>query len=133
MRLVPRAIEDFPSVVVTGPRPSGKTRLLRRLFPGARYVLLEDPDMQVRARSDPRGLLEEMRPPVLFDEIQNAPELLGYVRTRIDRGPRRMGQWLFAGSQETPFMQGGASQWRGAPLSCSCGRSAWRKQILRTF
>lgn len=62
--------------------------------------------MQARARADPRALREELRPPVLFDEIQNAPELLAYVRTRIDQNPRRRSQWLFAGSQEAPLMQG---------------------------
>jgi len=92
--------------VVTGPRRSGKTTLLRQLFPKAQYVLLEDPDIQGRIRNDPRTFLEELRPPVLFDEIQNAPELLSYVRTLIDAAPRRMGRWLFTGSQEAPLMQG---------------------------
>jgi predicted AAA+ superfamily ATPase len=69
-------------------------------------VLLEDPDIQGQIRSDPRTFLEDLRPPVLFDEIQNAPELLNYVRTLIDAAPRRMGQWLFTGSQEAPLMQG---------------------------
>lgn len=121
MRYVPRAIEravreaarGFPAVVVTGPRRAGKTTLLRRLFPRAGYVLLEDPDVQSRARADPRALIEELRPPVLFDEIQNVPELLAYVRTRIDRNPRRMGQWLFTGSQEAPLMRGAAESMAG--------------------
>jgi predicted AAA+ superfamily ATPase len=76
------------------------------LFPKAQYVLLEDPDIQGRIRNDPRTFLEDLRPPVLFDEIQNAPELLSYVRTLIDAVPRRMGRWLFTGSQEAPLMQG---------------------------
>jgi predicted AAA+ superfamily ATPase len=76
------------------------------MFPQARHVLLEDPDILARVRSDPRTFLEELRPPVVFDEIQHAPELFGYIRTVIDRGPSRMGQWLFTGSQEAPLMQG---------------------------
>ena len=100
------AARHFPAVVVAGPRRAGKTTLLRKLFPKARYILLEDPDVQARVRSDPRAFLEELRPPVVFDEIQNTPELLDYVRTVIDVGPRRMGQWLFTGSQEAPLMRG---------------------------
>jgi predicted AAA+ superfamily ATPase len=100
------AARHFPALVVTGPRRAGKTTLCRRSFPQAKYILLEDPDIQARVRSDPRAFLEELRPPVIFDEIQNVPELLDYVRTLIDGKPRRMGQWLFTGSQEAPLMQG---------------------------
>jgi predicted AAA+ superfamily ATPase len=114
MRFIHRAIQSFaleaassfPAVVLTGPRRAGKATFLRRLFPDAAYVLLEDPDVQARARTDPRTLVEELHPPAVFDEIQNVPELFGYIRTQIDRSPRRMGQWLFTGSQEAPLMQG---------------------------
>ena len=62
--------------MVTGPRRAGKTTALRQAFPRAHYVLLEDPDVKERAGSDPRGLLDELRPPVLFAEIQNVPEFV---------------------------------------------------------
>jgi uncharacterized protein len=114
MRYIPRKLEDvllaarrhFPAVVVSGPRRAGKTTLLRELFPRAQYVLLEDPDIQGRVRSDARAFLERLHPPTIFDEIQNAPELLNYIRTLIDERPRRMGQWMFTGSQEAPLMHG---------------------------
>src|SRR5438270_8802432 len=100
------AARNFPAVVVTGPRRAGKTTLLRHSFPGASYLLLEDPDIQARVRSDPRGLLEGLRLPTVIDEIQNVPELFPYVRSMIDAKRRKMGQWLFTGSQEAPLMQG---------------------------
>lgn len=114
MRYLPRKLEktvleasrNFPALVVTGPRRAGKTTLLRRLFPKAGYVLLEDPDVQARVRSDPRTFLDQLKPPVIFDEIQNTPELMNYVRTLIDQKPARKGQWLFTGSQEAALMQG---------------------------
>lgn len=114
MRTVARAIgpalqaaaRDFAAVVLTGPRRAGKTTLLRRLFPKAQYWLLEDPDLQARIRSDPRSFLAGVEPPVILDEIQNAPELFAYIRTRIDADPRGRGRWLLTGSQESPLMQG---------------------------
>lgn len=114
MRYVPRklaravlnAAKSFPAIVVTGPRRAGKTTLLKHLFPRIQCVLLEDPDVQARIRSDPRAFLDTLTPPVVLDEIQNTPEILNYVRTLIDRMPRRLGQWIFTGSQEAPLMQG---------------------------
>lgn len=114
MRMVPRAIgsavrsaaKRFPALVVTGPRRAGKTTLLRHLFPKAQYWLLEDPDLRARIRSDPRSFLADVEPPAILDEMQNAPELFAYIRTRIDRQPERRGQWLLTGSQESPLMQG---------------------------
>lgn len=54
--IVLEAARSFPATVVTGPRRAGKTTLLRHLFPRAHYVLLEDPGIQARIRSDPGGV-----------------------------------------------------------------------------
>jgi len=102
---VNRAVRHFPAMVLTGPRRAGKTFLLRRLFPEASYFLLEDPDVVARLRADPQGFLDEVKTPAILDEVQNVPEVFAHIRARIDRQPRRAGQWLITGSQEAPLMQ----------------------------
>lgn len=103
---VEKAARSFAALLVTGPRQCGKTTLLKKLYPKATYVLLEDLDVIARVRADPRGFLDELTLPVILDEIQNTPELLAYIRSRIDTAPQRKGQWLLTGSQEAPLMQG---------------------------
>lgn len=93
-------------VVLTGPRRAGKTHLLRTLFPRARYVLLEDPDVLARVAADPRAFLDEVGTPVVLDEVQNAPHLLSYVRSRVDAKPRSVGRYLLTGSQDFSLMDG---------------------------
>jgi len=105
-RVILRAMKTFPAIVVTGPRQSGKTTLLKMLFSKThKFVSLEDPDVRIRAKEDPFHFLEQYTPPVIIDEIQYVPELLSYIKTRIDL-KRKPGQWLFTGSQNFTLMQG---------------------------
>lgn len=104
-KTIRKAIKTFPALVVTGPRQAGKTTLLRNLFAKThRFVSLENPDTRIRAQEDPLGFLEENSPPVILDEIQYVPELLSYIKTKIDE-KRKPGQWFFTGSQNFTLMQ----------------------------
>ncbi|MEQ1747763.1 MAG: ATP-binding protein [Saprospiraceae bacterium] len=95
----------FPIVSITGPRQSGKTTLLRTLFPDYRYVSLENPDYRDFAIQDPRRFLATFDHHVILDEAQRVPHLFNYLQGKVDND-RIMGQYILSGSQNYLLMEG---------------------------
>ncbi len=100
-----RAASGFPVLTVTGPRQSGKTTLIKHLFPEKNYVSLENPDNYEIARNDPRGFLNRHLDGVILDEIQRVPELLSYIQGIVDEH-NTPGMFIISGSKQFNLMSG---------------------------
>ncbi len=98
----------YPVVTITGPRQSGKTTLAQAVFHEAEYVNLEIPDVREEAIRDARGFMERHKAPAVFDEIQNAPELVSYVQAETDMAGRNS-MYVLTGSHQ-PALQAAVSQ-----------------------
>jgi uncharacterized protein len=95
---------SYPVVTVLGPRQSGKTTLVRKLFFQKPYISLEDPDVRSFAESDPRGFLGNYSEGAVFDEIQRAPFLLSYLQTIVDNSDQK-GLFILTGSHQHELHQ----------------------------
>lgn len=91
-------VKQYPVVMLTGPRQSGKTTLCKMALPDKPYVSLESPENREYALTDPKGFLAEYPEGVIIDEAQHAPELFSYIQGIVDEKKKR-GMFILTGSQ----------------------------------
>ena len=90
--------QKFPIIVVTGPRQSGKSTLVKHIFAQKPYISLEDPDIRLLAETDPRGFLSNYPDGAILDEIQRTPKLFSYLQGIVD-AKNQEGMFILSGSQ----------------------------------
>lgn len=128
-----QATAEFPAIVLTGPRQSGKTTLLKHLFMEEyRYVSLELPDVRTASKEDPRSFLKQYKPPVIMDEIQYAPELLPYIKEAVDADRSRSGQYILTGSQNIMLSQNISESLAGRTAVLNLMPLSFREEDERT-
>jgi predicted AAA+ superfamily ATPase len=89
--------KQFKAIAIVGPRQSGKTTLVKKLFKEKPYVNLENPDTRNFALNDPRGFLSKYPDGAVLDEAQRAPELFSYLQQVLDES-ESYGLFIITGS-----------------------------------
>lgn len=97
--------KNFPVVVLTGARQTGKTSLTKKTFPDYNYVSLDVPAIAELAEKDPTHFFSRYQPPIIIDEVQYAPEIFRHIKAMVDKERHTMGQFILTGSQKFIFMQ----------------------------
>ncbi len=99
--------------MLTGARQTGKTSLLRRLFPDHEFVSLDLPSEAQQAEEAPEVFLSRHQPPVVVDEVQYAPALFRHLKVAVDIDREANGRFLLTGSQKFTLMKGVADSLAG--------------------
>lgn len=113
MEYIRRSIEDivlksektFKSILVTGARQTGKSTVLQKLFPEKKYVPVDDLFIEEQAVEQPEMFMMLNPPPVIYDEVQRAPNLFRYIKIKCDESDER-GLFCLSGSQPLELMEG---------------------------
>ena len=111
MNYIKRAIEPvilrsgrtFKSVLITGPRQSGKSTMLKETFSKLPQITFDDKFHLKNAKSDPILFLKDNPPPIILDEIQYVPELFPEIKKICDN-TKEYGRYFFTGSQQYNMM-----------------------------
>ena len=95
----------FKSILITGARQVGKTTMLKNIKPDINYITLDDMLLKQSAVEDPNLFIKSNSVPIIIDEIQYAPDLLRYIKIKVDSSDKKA-QFFLTGSQQFELMQG---------------------------
>lgn len=100
--VIMEAFQYFSVISVTGPRQSGKSTLLKHLFPKYKRYSLKDVNVREFAERDPVAFLNQHPEGMFIDEVQKVPALLEYIQGIVDDCPSR--KFLLTGSSNLELL-----------------------------
>ena len=106
-------VSQVPVITLLGPRQSGKTTLVRNLFPDYNYANLEDPKTRELARTDYEGFFARYKEPLIIDEVQRVPDILSAIQVRVDADREKNGRFILTGSHQPLLRQNVAQSLAG--------------------
>ena len=110
--LVQKCDTTFKCILVTGARQTGKSTMLKKLFPQKKYVSFDDPFIEAQAKDEPETFMMLNAPPVVFDEVQRVTDLFRYIKIKSDEDERK-GLFCLSGSQPFELMKNASESLSG--------------------
>lgn len=103
---IARLALEYPAVLVTGARQTGKTTILKKITEqnSIPYLSFDDPAEELSAKTDAKTFSEFHPSPYVFDEVQYVPEIFRYLKIEIDK-KRTNGMFFLTGSQQFHLME----------------------------
>jgi uncharacterized protein len=120
-----RKFPENRSILLIGPRRSGKTTLLKSRFPDYKYATLDDFDLLHWAHSDPKGLVASLGKRMIIDEIQRCPQLTVAVKHAIDENGARV---MMSGSSTLGLLDAAADSLAGRIEIVSLPTACWGEE-----
>ena len=102
--VIKEAAQYFSVISVTGPRQSGKSTMLKHLFPELPRYSMKDLHIRAFAEQDPVAFLNQHKEGMFIDEVQKVPVLLDYIQGIVDDDPSR--RFVLTGSSNLELLQG---------------------------
>lgn len=102
--VIQEAAQYFSVISVTGPRQSGKSTMLKHLFPQLPKYSMKDLHVRAFAEQDPVAFLNQHKEGMFIDEVQKVPVLLDYIQGIVDDDPSR--RFVLTGSSNLELLQG---------------------------
>lgn len=95
-----------PVILLTGPRQTGKSSLLKKIYPDAHYKSLDKILIAEEAEVNPSFFLSKFNNyhQVILDEVQYAPSLFRELKSIVDNNREQYGKWILTGSQKFSLM-----------------------------
>ena len=101
---IQKAEKNFKAVLITGARQTGKSTLLKKMFPSRKYITFDDPFIEEQAINNAGMFMTLNQPPVTFDEVQRIPDFFRYIKIECDKRDE-YGLYCLSGSQPFRLMQ----------------------------
>ena len=101
---VKKLTNTFPVVLITGPRQSGKSTLVKHLFTDSEYMTMDDLSLLAMAQNDPLTFLSGKSGTIIIDEAQKAPELFNTIKQVADRDDSSV-QFILTGSNQPELFE----------------------------